>query len=277
MKPFYYFCNNVEERFDARTLDNVSAGLNELPNNWIHHNSEAVTGKTLDEHSEEEQSKLNGVLDYTQWMAPPYKSYYKGLNVVERPYIVINNNYNIEFGNSIEKSIRYFDVPTLNVMFNYLTDKGYDIIYKRPNNTEFAIDQNEMATLDQGFTLCAHTTDGVISDYEVCDYYDNVHNLNTLKDNYDYSYNEFQLRVFADASGFITPNGGGGILCGYFGSSVVMYVPHGKELRTNYLTNKNSYYNKLSDNKLYPVLDFNNESNYIKVVDKIKEVFNGAE
>ena len=36
MKPFYYFCDDVEESFEYRTIDNEAAGLNEMPNNWIH-------------------------------------------------------------------------------------------------------------------------------------------------------------------------------------------------------------------------------------------------
>ena len=36
MKPFYYFCDDVREDFDFRTIDNSFAGLDELPNNWIH-------------------------------------------------------------------------------------------------------------------------------------------------------------------------------------------------------------------------------------------------
>ena len=36
MKPFYYFCDDVREDFTQRTIDNGAAGLNELPNNWIH-------------------------------------------------------------------------------------------------------------------------------------------------------------------------------------------------------------------------------------------------
>ena len=46
MTPFYYFCDDVEERFDYRTFDMNVNGLNDVPNNWIHHNCEAVTGKT---------------------------------------------------------------------------------------------------------------------------------------------------------------------------------------------------------------------------------------
>jgi hypothetical protein len=190
MKPFYYFCDNVIEEFDFRTLNHETSGLKELPNDWIHHNAFGATGKYLHDMTQEEQDNMNGVLDYRQWIPPDYKHTFNGVEFIDRPYIVVNNN------------------------------------------------------------------------------------LNSLKEKYsEYSYNELQLRIFANAEGFITPNGGGGILCGYFDAPVVMHVPSGKELRTNYLTNKESYYNKLSNNKLYPVIDPGNESNYKKLFDKIKEVF----
>ena len=82
------------------------------------------------------------------------------------------------------------------------------------------------------------------------------------------------MRIFANASGFITTNGGGGVLCSYFDKPVVMHVPHGKELdREGYLTKENSYINKLSNAQINVVLDKNNESNYQKLIDKIKEIF----
>ena len=36
-------------------------------------------------------------------------------------------------------------------MFNYLTEKGYLVIYKRPKNNEFPLDTNETNSLNMGF------------------------------------------------------------------------------------------------------------------------------
>jgi len=276
MKSFYYFCNDVREEYSYRTIDHESSGLTELPNSWIHHNSEKIVGKSLNELSEEEQSKIHGVLDYTKWTPPPYKTYYSGLKIFDKPYIIVNNNYNIEFGNPIDKSLRFFDIKTLYEIFNYLTGRGYYVIYKRPNNTEFTLDQNEMGTLQGKFSLSANVEGlGEISDYDLCNYYNGkVINLNELKNNYtQYSYNEFQLRLFSEASGFVTTNGGGAMLCAYFGKPVIVYVPHGKELRKNYLTNKDCYFKKLSNCDVHPVLDPGDINNYYKVIKKIKEIF----
>ena len=52
-----------------------------------------------------------------------------------------------------------------------------------------------------------------------------------------------------------------------------MFIPHGKELRTNYVTNKDSYLNKLSNSNMHSVLDEGNVINYSKVIEKIKTVF----
>jgi hypothetical protein len=282
MKSFYYFCDDVEEQYKFRTLDNLNSGLEEVPNNWVHHNAEAVTGKDYSELTEEEQNNMNGVLDYREWTPPPYLEYYKTDEFnFDKPVVVVNNNYNIEYGKPISKSLRFFDIKTLYDMFNYLTNSGYTVIYKRPNNTEFAPDHNEIETLNRNVSLTAtvemnNGLQGVITDYELCEYYNDVIDINKMKEEYpQYTYNEFQLKLFSSAEGFVTTNGGGGILCSYFKKPVVMYVPHGKELRKNYITNEDSYLNKLSESNIHSVLDPGDVNDYSKVIKKVKEVFRG--
>ena len=278
MKSFYYFCDDVEEQYKFRTLDNLNSGLEEVPNNWVHHNAEAVTGKDYSELTEEEQNNMNGVLDYRKWSPPPYKDYYQTDEFNHlKPYIVVNNNYNIEYGKPISESLRFFDIKTLYDIFNYLTNSGYIVIYKRPNNTEFAPDNNEIETLNRNITLTAKVEgQGIITDYELCEYYNDVINMNKMKEEYSQcTYNDFQLKLFSSADGFVTTNGGGGILCSYFKKPVVMYVPHGKELRKNYITNRNSYLNKLSGDNIHSVLDPGEINDYSKVIKKVKEVFRG--
>ena len=275
MKPFYYFCDDVEERFEIRTFDINTNGLRDVPNDWIHHNSYAVTRKNYSDLSVEEQSEVNGVLDYSKWTPPPYVDYYQTDEFNHlKPYVVINSNYNVEYGNDIAESLRYFDIKTLYDIFNYLTDKGYHVIYKRPNNTEFTLDQNEVVTLSGKFTLTANVQGaGVISDYDLCTYYDKVINLNLLKKDYTYSYNELQMKLFSGAEGFISTNGGGGFLCSYFKKPVLFYIPHGKELRPGYMTNSSSYVKKLSNANIHIVLDEGTTNDYSNLIGKMKEIF----
>jgi len=87
------------------------------------------------------------------------------------------------------------------------------------------------------------------------------------------------MKLFSEATGFITMNGGGGILCSYFDKPVVMYVNKGKELRPMYLEYPDSYINKLSKAKIYPVFDNhvdwpkNGGRNYNKLLDTVKSIF----
>ena len=267
MKPFYYFCDNVEEQFTHRTVSTLEGGMTEdmIPMNWIHGSNDS------------EGNFQNGVLDYSLgWEPPSYVEHYKNEELkFDKPFIVINNIFNIESGNHISKSKRYINLETLNKLFNYLTEKGYIVIYKRPNNTEFIVDQNELQTIQNNISLAEHTNHGKVSDYDLCNYYDgNVININSLKEKYpQYSYNEFQLRLFSNANGFVSVNGGGSILCAYFGKPVIVYVPAGKELRENYLDNPNSYFKKLGGCDVYPVLDPGEENNYSKLINKVKEIF----
>ena len=75
------------------------------------------------------------------------------------------------------------------------------------------------------------------------------------------------MECFSNAEGFITPNGGGGILCACFDKPVVFYVPSGKETRPGYLTNEDSYINKLSSAKIHVTKE------YSELIKEVKEVF----
>ena len=48
-------------------------------------------------------------------------------------------------------------ILTYNVydMFTYLTEQGYNVIYKRPVNKEFTIDENEINSVYQGLDIRA--------------------------------------------------------------------------------------------------------------------------
>ena len=88
-------------------------------------------------------------------------------------------------------------------------------------------------------------------------------------------YNEFQMKCFANADGFITTNGGGGILTCYFGKKVLFYVPHGKELRDGYLTKDNSYVKKLANSDINVVFDTNKQNDYTELIEQVKTMFTG--
>ena len=109
MKPFYYFCDDVKEVYNQRTIDNAAAGLDSLPNNWIHHCPRIKSP--------------NGVLDYSKWSVPPYKTFYDTDTFkFDKPMIFVSNRYNVEHG---KPPAGYFDIPFLYDLFNYLTEYGF--------------------------------------------------------------------------------------------------------------------------------------------------------
>jgi hypothetical protein len=218
MSPFYFFCDNVEEKYNTRTIDNEQAGMNKIPNSWIYgfkENAALYKDEWQDWHKFADVERGCGILDYSQWSMPDFTGQYKGDTRFEfdRPFIVIANRYNFEHGHA---PLGYFDIECLYNMFDYLTSKGYAVVYKRPDNREgFPLDQNEVTTVMNNCVLQADVDGiGVINDYELTKYFDNVYLINDIKDKYSDSltYNEIQLKLFANASGFVTMAGGGSTL-----------------------------------------------------------------
>jgi len=258
MKPFYYFCDNVEEKYDSRNIDNRSNGVQNLPNNWIHHNAEAVLGKKMSELPPEEQIKGNGVLDYREWSPPPYREHYANNQFkYDKPFVVLSNRYNFEHG---QPPLGFFTIECLYEIFNYFKEKDYYVVYKRPKNNEFALDMNEIMALQSNYNDINADVEGIgnITDFELCNYYDNVLLLDDIVKEGGLSYNETQLKLFSNSSGFISMGGGSGIFCSYFKVPNITYLHTSGEIRENYF-NENCYYRKLSNANIYPVVDKNED------------------
>jgi|TARA_Y100001963_G_C6765395_1_gene441901 hypothetical protein len=231
MRPFYYFCDNVEEKYEYRTVDNQAAGLGTeenpiIPNCWIYGMKEGAE-LYKDEWPEWEEfadvDRGCGILDYSKWELPDYTTHFKNDKFVfDKPFIVISNRYNWEHG---QPPVGYLDIECLYNIFNYLTEKGYNVIYKRPKNTEFPLDQNEINTLHNQETLTANVDGvGLINDYELVNYYDNVYLLDDIVSKHpDFTYNEVQLNLFNNAKGFITMGGGSTLFPCFFKKPTVAY------------------------------------------------------
>ena len=277
MKPFYYFCDEVEEKYNHRSVNNSVNGVQNLPNSWIHHNADAVFGKDYSFLNEEQKIEVNGVLDYTEWTPPPLKEYYKDERFKQgEKTIVVSNKITMDHG---QEPHGFFDIELLYDMFNYLTENGYTIIYKRPKMSEFPLDENEIKTINGRYTISADVEGlGVIDDYQLIKHYDNIILLDDIVNNSDYDYNEAQLRTFSNVDNFISIAGGNSIFCSYFGGNQVTYVTTSKELRPGYYEG-DSYVKKLGGANIHPVIDPESEiirrgyNDYVPLMKKIKEVF----
>lgn len=278
MSPYYFFADSVEEIYNERTIDNRHSGVLSLPNTWLHHNAVAVFGKDYGDMTDAEKIQANGVLDYTQWTPPNYAAQFPGeyLDLPEK-LIIINNQYNIEKG---MYPTRYFDLTCLSEMFGMLSDAGYTIIYNRPTNTEFTIDDNERATLEHRLEL-SQVVEGVgnMTDYQLCDYYESVIQYNELMSRYPkVLYNDFQLNLFSRASGFIGLVGGAGTLSCFYQKPTIMYATVSRAIADGYWKPE-SYYQKLSNQNAHPVVDKREDQmkrgshDYSKIYELIKELF----
>jgi len=263
MKPFYFFCDNVEEKYDSRTIDNSKAGLNTLPNSWIYGNKDNAKLYKNEWSIWEEfmcEEKGCGILDYRKWKLPNYTTQYKNDRFVfDKPFIVVANRYNWEHGT---RPVGYFDIKCLYEIFNYLTNKGYTVIYKRPSNTEFPPDQNEMTTILYKETLSA-IVEGVgnITDKQLTSYYDDVILFDDIVEkNKDLSYNEVQLQLFTNAEKFIAMSGGSTLLLNLFQKPTITYLYNTSDLRENFWESKNgninikNYYYMMNPN-IIPFID----------------------
>ena len=283
MKPFYYFCDNVEEKYDYRTIDNSAAGLDSLPNPWIYgnkHNAQLYKDDWTLWKDFMCEEKGCGILDYRKWKVPDFTKQYKNNRFLfKKPFIVVSNRYNWEHGT---KPVGYFDIKCLYEIFNYLTEKDYMVIYKRPKNTEFPPDQNEMATLHNKEILSANV-DGIgeITDHELTNYYEDVILFDDIvKENSDLTYNEVQLKLFANADKFIAMSGGSTLLLNLFKKPTITYLYNSSDLRENFWESKNgninikNYYYMMNPNVI-PFVDENcvdmKNATYHRFLNLIKE------
>ncbi len=285
MKPFYYFCDNVEEKYEHRTIDNEQAGMNNIPNEWIYgfkDNAELYKEEWPEWKEFADVDRGCGILKYNQWQLPEYTNFFKDDKFkLKRPTIIICNRYNWEHG---KPPTGYFDIKCLYEMFNYFSEQGYDIIYKRPKNTEFPLDQNEMRTLHLQETLTAEVEGiGIIDDYTLTKYFEHVHLLDDIVNkNLDLTYNEIQLKLFAQVSGFVTMGGGSTLFPCFFQKPTVAYYGgtlteiNRKCFWEDSKGNKNiKNYHYMINPKLTPFIDRdsvdmkNNYDNFLKLIKKV--------
>jgi len=286
MSPFYYFCDNVEEKYNSRTVDNTRANMDSIPNNWIYgfkDNAALYKDQWPDWEEFVNVERGCGILKYDQWLMPDYNKQFKNDKFkLDKPTIMVCNRYNWEHG---QPPSGYLDIQCLYNIFNYLTSKGYDIIYKRPKNTEFPLDQNEVHTVQQQESLTANVEGiGDIDDFKLTEYYNNVTLLDDIvNNNPELTYNQIQLHLFSSVSGFITMGGGSTLFpCFFQKPTVALYGGTLTEIqRKNFFYSKSGVkniknYHFMLNPILTPFIDLNHKdqkSGYPKFIETIKETF----
>ena len=119
---------------------------------------------------------------------------------------------------------------------------------------------------------------GIMTDYELTEHYDGVSLFKDLLSDSNYSYNEYQLRLFDRADGFIGLVGGAGTLSSFYKKPTIMYATVSRARRISYWT-PDSYYQVLSDQNAHPIIDDRQHQlrrgchDYTELYKKIKELF----
>ena len=140
------------------------------------------------------------------WYPVPYKLHFKNSKFVyDKPLMIIQNKYNIEWRNA---PINFFSVDTLDTMFSLLKDK-FQIIYIRPSNT--IINMDKYLFSDDHNTICEQ-----LKDFELIKskYNNDVLIFDDLLLKEKVSYNHLKLELFASCDNYISVQGG----CAYFSS-----------------------------------------------------------
>lgn len=238
-KDWYYFSSNHEEIDLNRGWGNMDKLS--IPNKNVH-------------------SKFN----FSQWRFPDYKNQYQneGNNIFNfKNLIIISNKYNLEWGRN---PINYIHPQTLNLIFEYLTNKGYTIVYNRL--TPFMKYDDGVECLD-------------LTDFDLINtIYPNVITIQSLIQNTKLKFNEIQLRLYSTCNKFISVQGGTSIISSMFGGENVVLNNMGWE-NTSGIYKK--VFSKLSNVKLNIVgsqispsnININYEQTQIDLLNKIIEVY----
>ena len=223
LAELYYFADEVEEveRFDAY-------------NDSISYNKKAP--------------------DYTksEWTPPPLKDKYKKFITFDKPVVVIQNKYSLEW---LEGTYNYYPTKVLGELFAYLKEK-YDIVYIRPkgDGTRYYKDQNEIQEFD---------------DYEyIAKEHPYVYTIDKFLKLYpQFSYNIMQYALMGAADKHITVSGGNACLSAYFGGDVIIYdSPEGKGAGRG-VWGTDSWLSKLAGANIIGM------NNYKDIINKVKEIW----
>ncbi len=162
-------------------------------------------------------------LNKGQFLPPPLKKQYANKEFkFKKETIVICNRYNIEWG---KKPINYFSLKVLKQMFEMLQDK-YQIVY---------------INVDGRNELYDNAPPIKLGDYEILKKYPKVINIHDLHKE-GTSFNELQLKIFANCKKYITMNGGHSIFTSYFGGENIIFSRYGKPQTRELNPENNSFY-----------------------------------
>ena len=204
-KAYYYHVNNIPYKLEHKL------GLSSVYS-FVKHKKEINTFNDINDTTT--YNFLPPPFTKKEWSPPPLKEWYKDKIKSEKPTVVIQNKYSLEWGEGV---FNYFSLEFLKELFNYLTP-NYTIIYIRPesNLKDYYHDENKILEF---------------LDYEMIK--TQYPQINTIKDfllqypNLDY--NTLQFMIEASSQHHIGTSGGNACVASYFEGDVMIFdAPEGQ-------------------------------------------------
>jgi hypothetical protein len=167
-------------------------------------------------------------LDKSQFIFPDFKGYYSNQNFdfdTDKELLIISNKYNKEW---LKPPINFISTEALDALFHHLSDK-YTVVYNRASTKNIVNDNSDLLEFNDCDIVRNHP--GVID-------------ANHLYDDYDISFNLFQMLLYSRCNRFISVQGGTSILSSIFGGTNIIFAKNGSEINCGAYDN---WYSELSN------------------------------
>lgn len=185
------------------------------------------------------------------WTPPPLKETWKGKLSFEKPTLVIQNKYSLEWNRG---TFNYFPLNVLEGLFSTFKH-DYQIIYIRPigNDEHYFVDRNKLLKFeDYSFIEKHHKEVITIEDL--------------MSQHTEMDYNTLQFAAHATSTRHISVSGGNACIAAYFGGDVIIFdSPAVKGGRGIWKTD--SWLSLLGDANIHGV------NNYEDLIRKSKELW----
>lgn len=156
-------------------------------------------------------------LDIAKWIAPPYKSIYRNDTFRwPKQLCIICNKYTVEPSVRFRRAVNFIPIPVLLKLLELLTPH-YQVVYVRPRPEDIVGDHQAIRDLGE-FEIIGARFPEVLTIQQIHASHSHL------------SFNELQLRLFANCERFVSVLGGSSFLASYFGGTNIVYAREGWEV-----------------------------------------------
>jgi hypothetical protein len=163
-------------------------------------------------------------LDTAKWIAPPYKTTYRNDTFRwPKKLCIVCNKYTVEPSVRFGRVVNFLPIPVLLELMELLTPH-YQVVYVRPRPEDIVGDHQAIRDLGEFEVIRAR--------------FPEVLTIQQLHAEHpQLSFNELQLRLFANCERFVSVLGGAAFLASFFEGTNIVYAREGWEVSCNAYSN----------------------------------------